>query len=97
MPPAAHIRLLSAARTELDTAIQLRLPPGPDTLEDDCQLPWSLAPLVQACIAYAACAAVIAAEADAAIAVQSWSHAELSSGAWVSVHQATLNVDVVIS
>lgn len=81
MPPAAQLRLLSAARSELDTAIHSRMPPASASLEDDHQLPWSLAPLVHTCSAYAACAAVNAAGADAAVAAQSWSPAELSSGA----------------
>jgi hypothetical protein len=81
MPPAVQCRLLRAARAELDTAVQLRLPPAPGQPEDDSQLQWSLAPLVQACTAYAACAAVVAAGASAAGAVQAWSDVELSSGA----------------
>lgn len=80
MPPAVQSRLLRAARAELDTAVRLRLPPAPGPLEDDGQLQWSLAPLVQACTAYAACAAVVAAGASAAVAAQAWSDAELSSG-----------------
>ena len=80
MPPAVQSRLLRAARAELDTAVRLRLPPAPGLLGDDGQLQWSLAPLVQACTAYAACAAVVAAGASAAVAAQAWSAAELSSG-----------------
>ena len=80
MPPAVQSRLLRAARAELDIAIRLRLAPAPGLLEEDGQLHWSLAPLVQACTAYAACAAVAAAGANASVAVHAWSDAELSSG-----------------
>jgi hypothetical protein len=80
LPPAVQSRLLRAARAELDTAIHLRLPPAPGLLEEDGQLQWSLAPLVQACTAYAACAAVVAAGANASVAVHAWSNTELSSG-----------------
>lgn len=80
MPPAAQDRLLRSVRTELDMLVKSRFPPAAAAGQAEGQPPWLLAPLVQACSAYAACAAVIAAGAVEAAAVQAWSHAELSSG-----------------
>jgi hypothetical protein len=96
MAPAAQRRLLCAARTELDTATRLRLPPASVAMEDDGQLHWTLERLVQACGAYAACAAVVAAGADATVAVEAWSHAGLFSGACASTHCFKLDLAFVL-